>query len=175
VFAVVLTGPPGSGKTTVLTALQNALTDDGVRHAAIEVEALAWASPPLADETAFAHLAALRQMYADAGYSVILCGATVTSDTYMAGLLRALGADQRVVVRLEAEPMTLRQRIIEREPSGWSGLPVLLDATTRIAVTSESLRDVDLVFSTDRSTSQAIAEQIKAARPDVLTRFANPS
>ncbi|MBA3348864.1 MAG: AAA family ATPase [Actinobacteria bacterium] len=159
-FAVVLTGPPGSGKTTVLTALQNSLVDDGVRHAAIEVEALAWAHPPVDDETAFRHLAGLRQTYADAGYDVVLCGATVTSDAYLEGLLRALAAERTLVVRLEAEPATLRQRIVEREPPEWSGLPGLLDAATEIASTSEALLDVDLVFSTERSTPQAIAEQI---------------
>jgi hypothetical protein len=74
-----------------LTALQNAIADEGVRHAAIEVEALAWANPPLADETALRHLTGLRRMYSDADYSVILCDATVTSDAYMTGLLRRAG------------------------------------------------------------------------------------
>jgi GNAT superfamily N-acetyltransferase len=50
VFAVVITGPPGAGKTSVLTALVDALTDEDVAHAAIELETLAWTHPALSDD-----------------------------------------------------------------------------------------------------------------------------
>jgi dephospho-CoA kinase len=40
VFALVITGPPGAGKTEVLTALSDLLVADDIRHAAVEVEAL---------------------------------------------------------------------------------------------------------------------------------------
>jgi Ni2+-binding GTPase involved in maturation of urease and hydrogenase len=49
-FTLVLTGPPGAGKTSVLEALSDALTADDIGHAAIEVEALTSAHPPLDDE-----------------------------------------------------------------------------------------------------------------------------
>ncbi len=97
-FAVVVIGPPGSGKTAVLTALHDLLADDHVSHAVVEVEAVAWASPPVADEQSFRHLAAIRSLYAEAGYPLILCGATVTSAQYMSELLRAVAADDRLVV-----------------------------------------------------------------------------
>ena len=48
--AVLITGPPGSGKTSVLTALVDALSDDDVPHAALEVEAVVWTHPALDDE-----------------------------------------------------------------------------------------------------------------------------
>lgn len=38
---MVLTGPPGPGKSSVLMALADALSDDDVAHGAVEVEALA--------------------------------------------------------------------------------------------------------------------------------------
>jgi Ni2+-binding GTPase involved in maturation of urease and hydrogenase len=38
VFAVLIAGPPGAGKTSVPTALVDALSDDDVAHAAVEVE-----------------------------------------------------------------------------------------------------------------------------------------
>jgi Ni2+-binding GTPase involved in maturation of urease and hydrogenase len=46
-FALVLTGPPRAGKTSVLTALVDALSDDDIAHAAVEVEALVWTHPAL--------------------------------------------------------------------------------------------------------------------------------
>jgi Ni2+-binding GTPase involved in maturation of urease and hydrogenase len=49
-FSVVVIGPPGSGKTSVLTALHDVLADSDVAHAVVEVEAIAWAHPPIADE-----------------------------------------------------------------------------------------------------------------------------
>ena len=45
-FAVVITGPPGAGKTSVLSALVDALSDDDIAHAAVEVEMLVWTHPP---------------------------------------------------------------------------------------------------------------------------------
>jgi nucleoside-triphosphatase THEP1 len=43
VFAVLLTGPPGSGKTVALTALFDALAEDRVPHAGVDVDEVAWA------------------------------------------------------------------------------------------------------------------------------------
>jgi Ni2+-binding GTPase involved in maturation of urease and hydrogenase len=45
VFAVVVTGPPGSGKTVTLTALRDVLIKDRVAHAAVDVDEVAWAYP----------------------------------------------------------------------------------------------------------------------------------
>lgn len=45
VFAVLVTGPPGSGKTAVLTAMLDALAMDGLSHAGVDVDEVAWAFP----------------------------------------------------------------------------------------------------------------------------------
>ena len=139
-FAVVVIGPPGSGKTAVLTALHDLLADDHVSHAVVEVEAVTWASPPVADEQSFRHLAAIRSMYAEAGYPLML----------------------------EAAPVTLQKRIVEREPPGWSGLPRLLHAADEIASTSRLLEDIDIVCCTDDTTPLSVAAQIRSARPALL-------
>ena len=167
-FAVVVIGPPGSGKTAVLTALHDVLADDHISHAFVEVEAVAWASPRVADEQSFRHLATIRAMYAEAGYPLILCGATVTSADYLRELLRALATDERLVVRLEAAPITLQKRIVEREPPGWSGLPGLLRAADEIAAASRLLEDIDIVCSSDDTTPLSVAAQIRSARPALL-------
>ena len=44
-FAVVVTGPPGAGKTACLTALTDALVDDKIAHASLDMDEVAWAYP----------------------------------------------------------------------------------------------------------------------------------
>ena len=44
-FSVLLTGPPGAGKTVALTALSDAMVADRVEHAAVDVDEIAWAYP----------------------------------------------------------------------------------------------------------------------------------
>jgi predicted kinase len=170
VFAVVVIGPPGSGKTNVLTALHDALAESDVAHAVIEVEAVGWAHPRLSDEQSFRHLESVCGAYRAAGCPLILVGATATSADYLAAVLAAIAADDYLVVRLEADPLALRERIIAREPAEWSGLQQLLDATGEIALLSRSLEGVHLVCSTQDASPPAVAEQIRRARREVLGR-----
>ena len=107
-------------------------------------------------------------MYGACGYDLVLCGATVTSPAYMRGLLTALAADERLVVRLDAESQSLRQRVVDREPPSWTGLPHLLASVDGIAAVSRLLGDVDAVLSTMDTPPSEMAAQIRLMRPDVL-------
>jgi Ni2+-binding GTPase involved in maturation of urease and hydrogenase len=69
---VILVGPPGVGKTSVLTALMDLLIADDVRHAAVEAEALA-------------------RSFRERGYPVLLVAATVESEDHLQRLLDAAG------------------------------------------------------------------------------------
>jgi hypothetical protein len=160
----------GVGKTAFLAALHDALTDDGIGHAVVEVEALSWAYPWISDEQSFEHLQATRRGYVKAGFRLLVCGATVTSQTYLDRLLEVVSADESLVVRLEADPTTLRERIIDREPPEWSGLNRLLAASRELAALSQTLERVDLVLSAEEMVASVVAERIRAARPDVLAR-----
>jgi predicted kinase len=168
VFAVIVIGPPGSGKTSVLTALHDLLADADLEHAVIEVEALAWAHPALGDAQSFRHLQSMCRSYKERGYQLIVVGATATSANYLAAVVAAVAADEYLIVRLEADPLTLRERIVAREPAEWPGLPRLLDAVDAIALASRSLEDVQLVCSTEENSALAVATQIRDARPELL-------
>jgi hypothetical protein len=85
-------------------------------------------------------------------------------------VLAAIDADQHAVVRLEADPDTLRKRIVEREPDGWPGLDELLAAAERLAPEIARLDRIALVLSTEREQPQAVAERIAGAFPDELRR-----
>ena len=163
VRALVLIGPPGAGKTSVLTALMNLLTKEDCRHAAIEVEALALVHPLPDDDAAFAHLQMLARSFDERGYPLLLVGATVETPDYLRRLLDAVGSDEHFLVRLDAPPAVLRERIKRREPPEWIGLQRLLDAAGDLAVTHAALPDVDLVLSTEDANPSAVAATIRDA------------
>ena len=167
-FAVVVTGPPGSGKSTLLTALHDVLADDDVAHAVIELEAVAFSHPQLPEERALEHLAAASRMYAEAGFALVLVGTTATSSDQLAGVIRASGADEHLVVRLEARADTLRHRLTAREPPEWSGLTRLLESLPELAAVSVSLEGVDLTCSTETASPLEVAARVRKARPDLL-------
>ena len=167
-FALVITGPPGAGKTAVAEALSDLLVRDDVRHALIETEALTATHPPLADERWFEHVRAACALHRRDGYALLLVVATVESNSDLRALLGAIGAGERAVVRLEAAPATLQARIIAREPAGWSGLDELVAATARLAPVIAGLDGVALALSTDQQRPEAVAQRIRDTFPEPL-------
>ena len=125
-FAVVVTGPPGAGKTVTLMALSDALVADGVAHAAVDVDEIAWAYPYPSLEQRCEHLRAWCDPHRRAGRDLLLIAEVIESRDHLAGVLAAVGAEDHLLVRLDAAPETLRQRVITREPPGWTGLDDLL-------------------------------------------------
>ena len=167
-FAVVITGPPGAGKSSVLTALTDALSDDDIAHAAIEVETLVWTHPALTDEQWARHVRSACELYRADGHRLLLLAQTLETDADVAELLDAAGADDVFVVRLEAEPATLVERITKREPRTWSGLPGLVRHAQELALTMPGLSGVDLVLSTEGRRAEDVAARIRAACPERL-------
>ena len=167
-FALLITGPPGAGKTEVLTALSELLVADDIRHATVEVEALTSAHPPLGDEQWTAPMHAVSGLYREFGYELLLVTATVESQHDLDAVLTAIGADEHAVARLEAEPATLRRRIVEREPDGWPGLDALLGSAERLAPVIAGLDGIALAVSTEGEQPEAVAQQIRAALDDEL-------
>jgi GTPase SAR1 family protein len=166
VFALVVIGPPGVGKTSVVTALHDLLVDDDVAHGVIEIEALDWGHPG-SDERAFRHLTSLAGLYKDEGCPLLIVGATATSAEYLAGVVAAIAPDDYSVARLDADPETLRERIVAREPADWSGLPELLDQVDRLAATSRSLADVHAAYPTRDATPRGVATSIRDTFPEL--------
>jgi gluconate kinase len=168
VFALLLTGPPGAGKSSVLEALSDELVDDDVPHAAVETEALTATHPPLDDSRWLAHIRAACRLHRDDGQRLLLVVVTVESDTDLRGVLDAIGADEHVVVRLEADPATLAQRIVEREPEDWSALRDLVAASARVAPVIAALDGIDLALSTEDARPGEVAARIRDAFPAAL-------
>ncbi|MCW2990192.1 MAG: hypothetical protein JWM73_786, partial [Solirubrobacterales bacterium] len=100
--ALLLTGPPGAGKTATLTALMGRLEADDVRYAAVEVEALALVHPWPDDDAAFDHLAFVAGSFGLRGYPLLLASATVTDLEYLRRVRAALPGDDLLFVCLTA-------------------------------------------------------------------------
>jgi len=169
-FALVLTGRPGAGKTSVLTALSDTLSDADVPHAALEVEALRWTHPPLSLEEEMRHLRTVCGLLRDSGHRVLIIARTIEDDAEMAAVLRAINpdTDSYLVARLEAPPATLVARILAREPASWSGLEGLVSHARELAVNMPGLSGVGLVYSTEGTRAEDVADRIIARCPDQL-------
>jgi adenylate kinase family enzyme len=162
-LAVVITGPPGAGKTAALTALADALSDDDIAHAAIDIEALVWTHPALTDEEWSHHVEAACALHRDAGRRVLLLAQTLETDDDVEQLFTAVGADEYFVVRLKAQPATLVERIVRREPGAWSGLDELVEHAHGLAASMAALNRVDLVVSTEDARAEDVGARIRAA------------
>jgi hypothetical protein len=57
----------------------------------------------------------------------------------------------------------MRERILEREPPGWGGLPDLLNASRQLAEEMKALAGVDLVLSTEGRQPAEVADELEAA------------
>jgi hypothetical protein len=149
-FVLLLTGPPGAGKTVTLIALSDALIDDGIAHAAVDVDEVAWAYPFPSLEQRCKHLRAWAAPHLEAGHELLLVSEVLESAAHTSAVLSALGADDRLLVWLDAPTSTMRRRVSAREPEGWSGLPRMLDEIPKLRAALAELADIDLVLDSEQ-------------------------
>ena len=162
-FALLLTGPPGSGKTEVAASLHDSLGEAGIDTALVEIDALERSYPPIDRRRSLSHLAVMASSYRDIGAELFVITATIEDEAHREAVIEAVGADETMLVRLEADPQTLRERLLAREAPGWGGLPDLLNASRRLAASMEDLPGVDLVLSTEDRQPAEIAKSVEAA------------
>jgi broad-specificity NMP kinase len=163
VEAVVITGSPGAGKSSVLEALSGLLDNDGVAHGRIESEQLAAGHPWLPEEQAYAVLAEVVRVQRGFGRRLFLIAATTETDEHLDGILAAIAADKSTVVCLQAAPETAARRVYDREPPEWHGRDQLVQAARRLAGEIPALRGIDLHVSTDGRRPRDVAREIRDA------------
>lgn len=161
-LALVITGPPGAGKSEVAAALHDALGASGQDAALIEADELERSHPPIGRERSLDHLRMLAGSYRELGTPLVIVTATLEDRAHREALDAALGAERVLLARLEAKPETLRERILAREAPGWDGLAELLNASRALAASMpEALGAVDLVLSTEGEVPSAVASRLK--------------
>jgi broad-specificity NMP kinase len=162
VRVIVITGPPGAGKSTLATEIHDALGDAGVANALVELDELERAYPPLPCERVFGHLAAITRSYRDAGYELLFVTATIQDAGYGDSLVRAIGQRPNEVVLLTARAATLEQRIRAREPATWSGLEALVQEALRLADQMPGVVRADLELDTDAHDPPSCARLVRS-------------
>jgi energy-coupling factor transporter ATP-binding protein EcfA2 len=112
--ALLLTGPPGAGKTTVLTEVLGLLERRGVACAGIDLDWLCWVDlpgdPGLVDRMLVANLTDVADRYLRAGVRRLVLARAVEDAEQARALRDALGS-QLHVVGLAVDLAVLEQRL----------------------------------------------------------------
>jgi adenylate kinase family enzyme len=160
VSALLLTGPPGSGKSSVMDALATRLEIAGVQHGAIESEELARGFPALDASRWIPQLGLVLALQRAAGRRLFLLAATVEDAEQLRELLASVGADVTFVVCLAAPGDVLAERLERREPDSWPGKRRLVAHARELAQSIPSLEGVEVVIDTSEREAVDVATQI---------------
>ena len=157
--AVVLTGPPGAGKSSVLEKLVTLLEIERVEFGALESEQLGWGSPWLYGESWLRQVTAVMELQRQAGRQRFLVAATTETTGDLAAVLDAIAVDQVVSVLLSAPAEVVDARLDAREPDAWPGKQRLIEHARHLAVSMPDLASIDIRIDTaDRLAGDVAAE-----------------
>jgi energy-coupling factor transporter ATP-binding protein EcfA2 len=160
--AIVITGAPGAGKSTVLEAFTSLLDNDRVPFAAFETEQLAHGYPWLDEETTYEVVAVVVEALKVRGRSLFVVTATTETDAHIDALRTALAADETTIVCVTASPDTTSRRVFEREPAEWLGRDDLVAHSAVLARQIPALRGIDLHVSNEGRDIREVAAEIRA-------------
>lgn len=161
--ALLLTGAPGVGKSSVLQALSTLLEIDGLAYGAIESEQLAWGSPWLRADDWIPQLASVLSLQRQAGRRLFLLAATTETGDELRGVVEAVAADRVIVVCLSAPPDTVAARIARREPDSWPGKAALIAHARQLARSIPAIEGLELVIDTEGRDAAAVAGEVRDA------------
>jgi GTPase SAR1 family protein len=158
--ALLITGPPGAGKSSVLNRLITLLEIRGVAHGAVEVDELSrgWPYPVPAEWEP--RLALMCTDMRAAGRTLLIVVATVESATQLERVVAAIGAEQTTVVCVTGPADIVAGRIAAREPDNWPGKSELIAHAARLALIIPHLPGIDGVISSIDLSAEHIAEDL---------------
>jgi len=159
--AVILTGAPGAGKSSVLEKLSTLLELDRVEFAAIESEELARGWPWLSHDQVMEQLAAVVALQKKAGRERFLVVATIENQHELEAVQCAVAADRVFVVCLSAPPELVAQRVANREPDTWPGKKALIEHARLLAEQIPQIAGIDLSVSTVGRSPDDVALELR--------------
>jgi hypothetical protein len=151
---VLLTGPRGSGKTSVAVAAGDGLTQRGIPHAVIDLDWLCWFEPTIDHDVIVsvmcANLADLARRYAEREITTLILARSVLDRSEVDRVRRAAGGNM-VTLRLSVPDEEIAQRLALR------GDDHDLSDAARIAAAQRALR-LPAVRNHGRSAADTAAE-----------------
>jgi chloramphenicol 3-O-phosphotransferase len=160
--ALILTGAPGSGKSSVLDALSTLLEIDEIPFSAIETEQFSRGWPWLSAAEWLPQLEAVIQLQRRVGRHTFLIVATTETEQELRGVVNAVNAEPVAIVCLEAPAELAARRVAEREPDSWPGKPDLVAHARTLADTIPALAGIDASLPTADRDPEDVALEIRA-------------
>jgi predicted kinase len=158
---LLVTGPIGVGKTTVLHEADSLLVEAGVRHATVELEEIArcWTEATETSRASFVYqnLATLWPNFAAVGATRLLVSALVERRSEAQRVSDAVPGAVVTIVRLHAPLDVLEQRIRAREPASADGE---LDGARWWTRHFEGQHPEDYLVESDQRPVRAIADEL---------------
>ncbi len=170
-LAVLVTGPLGSGKTSVAVEVGMQMEGRGEPNAVIDLDWLCWVGPGISGDRLRAvlhdNLRAVVARYRAEGVDRFVLARTMVSSAEVAGVRAALGGAALTVVRLDVTAEVATERVRARGGGGAIG-PAELATQTELWSAS-SVLDADLVVANDDGpvvdTAARILAYLTSARP----------
>lgn len=162
---ILVTGPVGSGKTTVATEMGRLLSEAGIAHAVVDFDQLTEYRPRAADDpfgaqVGLANLTAVWNNYAGAGAKRLIIARVIESRDDLAGLRQALPEANITVVRLRASVTTIQTRVRGREIGG--ALEWHLARASELAELMDARKVEDVLVEAEERDPASIAHDILA-------------
>jgi hypothetical protein len=162
---LILTGCPGSGKTSVVDELGTLLELNDVAFGALETEQLSRGWPWLPISEWIPQLAAVVSLQRQAGRDTFLIVATTETEEQLQAVVEAVADERVLVVCLSVPGGVAARRVAEREPDSWPGKLALVDHARKLADEIPLLPGVEVVIGTDHRRAVEVAAEVK----DLLT------
>jgi hypothetical protein len=178
--AALVTGPLGSGKTSVATEVAAVLERRGVRNAVVDLDWLWWAGPGIPPERLAAllhdNVRALVTRFRVEGVERFVLAHSVQSTSEVARLRDAVTPAHLTVVRLEVSPEVAAERVRMRAPA--DSLVTAHDLSEQEALwDAATLLEADLVVRNDddRPLSAVATEVLAELAAMAPAQWATPS
>ena len=161
---ILVTGPVGVGKSTLIEAMGRLLRDADVAHATVDFDQLTACYPRLPDDDGWGtdlgltNLASLWRNYAARGPDRLLLARVIEDRKELDGYRAAVPGAEITVVRLRASPATLQERVRRRGEG--RGMEWHLNRAVELAPLMDAQHVEDFVIETEARTPGELALEV---------------